>query len=561
MDSFISSTLKKYHYQSTYLLMILREIQAKYLYISKEAIELVAKKLVIPRAQITSVVEFYSFLHFSPRGYYDILLSHSITDLMLGQKTISDYLCKKLETPLGTVRADGLVSIANTSCTGLCDQGSAALINGYAIGRLNKKRIDEIAELIKNRIPVRDWSESLTKVDNNIYKSDLLLKDKITEGEALKAAFSKGLDETLTELQVSKLRGRGGAGFNTAKKWQFCRDAKADCRYVICNADEGEPGTFKDRVLLNTHAEQVFEGMTLCAAIVGAKKGFLYLRGEYLHLYDKLQETLEKLRQQGLLGENILNYGFDFDIEIFLGAGAYICGEESALIESMEGKPGIPRIRPPYPVTAGYLGNPTVIDNVETLLAATHIAIHGGQWFSAIGTPESTGTKLFSVSGDCERPGIYEYPFGVNVKEVLEDCGAKDVLGVQISGPAGVFISEKEFERKLAFEDLPSGGSFIIFNKTRNILEIVQNFSHFFAHESCGFCTPCREGTIELATLIDKFVINQQTPSDQQKLQSCSQLMQTASHCGLGQTAANPVLTTLARFPEIYVSSSTGDKK
>jgi [NiFe] hydrogenase diaphorase moiety large subunit len=305
--------------------------------------------------------------------------------------------------------------------------------------------------------------------------------------------------------------------------------------------------------LLNRHAHEVFEGMTVCAALVGAQAGFLYLRGEYLHLYEPLQQVLEERRQQGFLGQAILGQaGFDFDIRIHLGAGAYICGEESALIESLEGKRGNPRNRPPYPVTHGYLGQPTVVNNVETFAAAARIALNGGAWFAAEGTGKSTGTKVLSISGDCLRPGIYEYPFGTTIAEILQDCGAEETLSVQIGGPSGTFISEQEFDRKLAFEDLATGGSFIVFNRSRDVLEITRNFTQFFAHESCGFCTPCRVGTSLLRNMLDKICEGHGTPHDLVELTHMAKLVKTTSHCGLGQTAANPILSTLERYPELY---------
>jgi [NiFe] hydrogenase diaphorase moiety large subunit len=366
--------------------------------------------------------------------------------------------------------------------------------------------------------------------------------------------FSRGKAATLAALEQSGLRGRGGAGFKTAMKWRFCAEEADAVRYVVCNADEGEPGTFKDRVLLNSYAEQVFEGMTVCAALIGASQGFLYLRGEYLFLYEPLQAVLARRRAAGLLGEAILGQDFSFDIGICLGAGAYICGEESALIESLEGKMGVPRNRPPYPVTHGYLGKPTVVNNVETFLAAAHIALNGGEGFASIGTDKSKGTKILSISGDCRRPGIYEYPFGTSVQTILNDCGADDVLGVQVGGPSGTFISAQELHRLLAFEDLATGGSFIIFNTRRNLLDIVNNFTHFFAHESCGFCTPCRVGTSLLKKQLDKIVSGHGSAGDVVALEELCQLVKNQSHCGLGQTAANPILTTLERFPEVYQS-------
>ncbi len=566
MKQFIQDLAEKNHYQATHLLQILRAIQSRYYYVPEDAIEQLAGLLQIPRTQIISVVEFYSFFHSTPRGQYELLISDSITDHMLGKIDLTGYLAKKLNVAVGAVRDDGLVSLDNTSCTGMCDQGPAGLVNGYPLTRLDRTRVDLITELINQQKPLAEWPVELFQVDDNIYKPDLLLKQQIDDGSALRTAFKRGMQETLAEIDKSGLRGRGGAGYNTAWKWHLCyegpeEDAFCDVathnqqqRYVVCNADEGEPGTFKDRVLLNSYAHQVFEGMTLCAAIIGAQQGFLYLRGEYLHLYDKLQSVLDQRRQAGLLGNNILNEGLNFDIEICLGAGAYICGEESALIESLEGKMGIPRNRPPYPVTQGYLGKPTVVNNVETFMAAASIAVNGGGWFASVGTEKSKGTKILSICGDCARPGIYEYPFGTSIQSVLNDCGASDVLGIQIGGPSGTFISNQEFDRKLAFEDLATGGSFIVFNNSRNILDIVNNFTHFFAHESCGFCTPCRVGTALLKKQLDKIIEGYGSAGDVVALEELCQIVKKHSHCGLGQTAANPVLTTLERYPELYQS-------
>lgn len=554
MRQFIQDIAENSHYRVTNLLQILRQIQSRYHYIPEAAIEQLCELLNIPRTQIVSVVEFYSFLHLTPKGQYEVLISDSITDHMLGKNELFDYLSSKLAVAVGEVRSDGLVSLDNTSCTGMCDQGPAGLVNGYALTRLDPPRIDQIAELINRQVPLAEWPRELFQVDDNIYKSGLLLNQPIEQGGALRSAFKRGLKETLLEIDKAGLRGRGGAGFKTATKWQFCSEERQAERYVVCNADEGEPGTFKDRVLLNSYADQIFEGMTLCGAIIGAKQGFLYLRGEYLHLYDKLQAVLEQRRQDGLLGGNILGLGLDFDIEIHLGAGAYICGEESALIESLEGKPGIPRNRPPYPVTQGYLGKPTVVNNVETFLAAANIAVNGGESFAAIGTEKSKGTKILSISGDCTRPGIYEYAFGTTIQTILNDCGASDVLGVQVGGPSGTFISNLELERKLAFEDLATGGSFIVFNSSRNVLDVAHNFTHFFAHESCGFCTPCRVGTSLLKKQIDKIVDGHGSAGDIVALEELCQLVKSYSHCGLGQTAANPILTTLERYLGLYES-------
>jgi [NiFe] hydrogenase diaphorase moiety large subunit len=449
------------------------------------------------------------------------------------------------------------------------DQAPALLVNGFAVTRLDEDRIRQIAALVDRRVPLAHWPQEFFAVSNNVQRPGLLLRDLECRDAGLSALFVRGPEAVLNELERSGLRGRGGAGFTTALKWRFCREAGHPQKVVVCNADEGEPGTFKDRVLLSAYADLVIEGMTLCAAIIGAREGFLYLRGEYRYLVEHLEAVLQRRRELGLLGTDIgagigagIGNGigpgldaaraFDFDIQIHLGAGAYICGEESALIESLEGKRGVTRKRPPYPVSAGYRERPTVVNNVETFLAAARIAEHGGYWFRSEGTDQSAGTKILSVSGDCARPGVYEFPFGTSVREVLAACGADAVQAVQVSGAAGTTLTADEFDRLLAFEDLPTAGSFMVLGEGRDLLEMVRNFAAFFAHESCGFCTPCRVGGVLLRDLIEKVATGQGSAHDLDELRHVGEVMRRASHCGLGHTAPNHVLQTLDRFPQIY---------
>ena len=537
------------------LLQYLYKIQYRYSFIPAEAIEFLSAKLGLPATAIQGVIGFYSFLHDSPRGDFDILFSDSITDHMLGSRELANSLCRRLDVSLGTPRSDGRVTVDLTSCTGMCDQGPALLVNGWAVTGLDETRIETIAGLIEASTPTDQWPVEFFRVEDNIQRRDLLFNSPYSEGAAIRALLSRDSESILNELDESALSGRGGAGFKTATKWRFCREASAPQRFVVCNADEGEPGTFKDRVLLNSYADEVFEGMTLCAGVIGASRGYLYLRGEYRYLLDPLQAVLERRRQAGLLGQGILgSQGFDFDIEIHMGAGAYICGEESSLIESLEGKRGIPRKRPPFPVTSGFRQQPTVVNNVETFMAAAKIAVHGADWFRSVGTDASSGTKLMSISGDCAQPGIYEYPYGVSIRQILEDCGGSDAQAVQVAGAAGSTIPQRDFDRAIAVEDVATGGSFMVFNQQRDLLDMVQNFAHFFVHESCGFCTPCRVGGVLLKDLVDKVHAGQGTAYDLQQMREIAVLMRDASHCGLGSTAPNPVLDTLDAFPGIYQS-------
>jgi [NiFe] hydrogenase diaphorase moiety large subunit len=535
------------------LLQTLRAVQEQEGCICPAALTYLADTLQVPRARAEGVVGFYSFLHTRPMGRYRVLFSDNITDRMLGSIELMQAMCRKLWLEPGRVSEDGLVSIDTTSCTGMGDQGPALLVNGRAVTRLTPARVNEICDLIRNQVSLAEWPADYFRVDDNIRRSDQILAHALAPGEALRSGIALGPERIIEAVKQAQLRGRGGAGFPTGIKWEACRQARGQVRYVVCNADEGEPGTFKDRVLLTRHADLVFEGMTLCAAAVGAREGFLYLRGEYRYLLEPLQAVLAHRRESNLLGANILGQvGFDFDIDIQLGAGAYVCGEESALIESLEGKRGIPRSRPPFPVTQGYLQQPTVVNNVETLCAAALAVQKGPVAYASTGSAKSAGTKLLSVSGDCARPGIYEYPFGVTVRQVLEDCGATDTLAVQVGGPSGTCIDETEFDRRLAFEDIPTAGAFMVFDDSRDMFEVARNFAHFFAHESCGFCTPCRVGTSMQKSLMDKIAKGYGTQGDLAELARLDSVMQMAAHCGLGHTACNPVLDTLKRFRPAY---------
>jgi [NiFe] hydrogenase diaphorase moiety large subunit len=545
---------------SGHLLHILHALQQRFLHIPHTAMREVASHLGLPIGQVESVVEFYSFFYQTPRGRYNILFSNCTScGYKAGAVDLLHMLSHRLGVVAGKTRADGLVSLDNTSCIGMCDHGAALLVNGMPIARLDADKIMRIADLVEAEVPVVNWPAEWLRVDDNIRISGLLLSNQFAAGDGMRAMLARGIDATLADITQSGLRGRGGAGFSSGMKWKFCREAQSDTHYVVCNADEGEPGTFKDRVLLHSHADAVFEGMTVCAFVIGAKRGFLYLRGEYRYLLPQLQAVLAHRRELGLLGSGILGKAglnidpeFNFDIEIIVGAGAYICGEESALLESMEGKRGVPRNRPPFPVTHGYHGQPTVINNVETFFAAAHIALRGSPWFRAAGTEKSSGSKILSVSGDCTSPGIYEYPFGVSIQQVLDYCGAQNVQAVQIGGPSGSLINPAKFNRKLGFEDLPTGGSFMVFGQGRDLLEIIGNFAQFFAHESCGFCTPCRVGTVLLKNGVDKIASGHGTRYDLDEMKRMGALIQRRSHCGLGQTAANPILDCFQQFPHVF---------
>jgi len=550
----IDSLLVRHAGKPNALVQILREAQELHTWLPRSLLSYLGKELGLTIAHVEGVATFYRFLHTRAVGEYRVLFSDNITDRMQGNAALLDDLCQRLKVERGAMRPDGRVSVDFCSCTGLCDQGPSLLINHHqVITHLDAERIFKIVELIESRIPVTAWPTDWFTVESHIRRADILLNTAFEPGAAISAALVRGAAALVDEMSLSNLRGRGGAGFVTGKKWELCRDAPGSDHYIVCNADEGEPGTFKDRVLLTNYANMVFEGMTIGALAIGARRGLMYLRGEYRYLLDSLQETLRQRRSAGLLGVAIQNHaGFDFDVDIHVGAGAYVCGEESSLIESLEGKRGTPRIRPPFPAEHGYLGQPTAVDNVETLCAATHIALRGGAWWAAIGTPKSTGTSLHSISGDCDRPGIYEYPMGTSVDRILEDCGARDTQAVQVGGPSGKCLSALDFGRRIAFEDVPSAGALMIFDRSRDMFDVARNYAGFFAEESCGFCTPCRVGTALIVKSMDKLAAGRGSRHDVDLLSGIDTLMHGTTHCGLGGSACNALHDTIIKFRPAY---------
>ena len=371
---------------------------------------------------------------------------------------------------------------------------------------------------------------------------------KMSPEAGLKAALSKSRSEIIAEISASGLKGRGGAGFPTAVKWNFAAAAKADRKYIICNADEGEPGTFKDRVILQEYPDLVFEGMTIAARAIGASEGILFLRGEYTYLRADLETVLAHRRERKLLGKNALGRDLDFDIRIFMGAGAYVCGEETALIECLEGFRGEPRNRPPFPVNTGFLDRPSVVNNVETLAWAACILGKGAEWFRSVGTEKSTGHKIFSVSGDCAKPGVYELPMGITVAQLLKEVGGEGAKAVQIGGASGLCVPASEFERTIAFEDIPTGGSVIVFGPQRDMLRVLENFLAFFVDESCGQCTPCRCGNPKLLEGVRRLQEGTCSMAHLNELCALGETMQIASKCGLGQSSPNAFLSVVKHF-------------
>lgn len=543
---------------------ILLETQRRFRCIGPHSLETIARLTGCTRVEVEGVSSFYAFFSETPKGKITIRLCDDIIDRHAGFSKVARALEQELGIAIGETTADGKFSIDTTPCIGMSDQAPAAMVNDIILTNLTPEAVRAyIAELRNGTKPENlagsygdgnNAHETLrSMVRNNIQLAGDIILGAPDEDRGLKQALNLDPAAIIEQVRQSGLRGCGGAGFPTGRKWAAAADTEDSRRYVFCNADEGEPGTFKDRVMLTEHPDLVIEGMTLAALAIGSEEGLIYLRGEYIYLNNWLEHVLQQRRDRGLLGRHICGHkGFNFDIRIQLGAGAYICGEESALISSCEGLPGEPKTRPPFPVQKGYFDHPTVVDNVETFCHAARILDKGPDWFKSFGTEQSPGTKLLSVCGDCDRPGIYELAYGITIAELMEMVGAQDVAAVQVGGPSGQLIGRNGFQRRICFEDLPTGGSIMMFSTRRNILEIVDYFLDFFIEESCGFCTPCRVGNIFLNERIGKIRKGYAVPEDIAYLKELSNTIIKTSRCGLGQTSPNPVLSSLQNFPLIY---------
>ncbi len=363
---------------------------------------------------------------------------------------------------------------------------------------------------------------------------------------ALKKALGEMTQEqVIEEIKVSGLRGRGGAGFPCGLKWELARKAQGDEKYVIGNADEGEVGTFKDRYILQGDPFTLIEAMAIAGYAIGAKKGYIYLRAEYHHLLDLLLNAIGQARDSGFLAH--------FDIDIREGAGSYVCGEESALMDSIEGKRGEVRFRPPFPPSKGLWGKPTIINNVETLMNIPHIIRNGGHWFNQMGTERSKGTKVFSVSGDVKKPGVYELVLGSRLKELVDDLAlAKEPKMVQVGGATGRIIPYSMIDTPLSFETILGAGAITVFDESRDIIDIVYKTMEFLAEESCGKCAPCRQGTEAMVEILRKFSQGEGLNKDITVLQELASTMMLSSLCGLGQAAPNPIIDSLQYFRDAY---------
>lgn len=558
--------IEQYDKNPTRLMDILIETQKNFGHVPKEAMLTISDELDVSLVEVEQTLTFYHFLSEEPVGKYTVYLNDSAVSNMMGRQGVKNALEKELGIKFGQVTEDGLIGLFDTACIGMNDQEPAAIINNRVFTNLTPFRVRELIRDIRSGKDVKNmfmagWGDGKNSdplihavVQNNIRKQGKIIFSDYNMGDITHKLVQKTPEEIIECVKSSNIRGRGGAGFPTGLKWELCKRNDVEERYIFCNADEGEPGTFKDRVILTERPGLIFEGMTTAGYSIGAKEGILYLRYEYKYLQEYLENVLQEMRNMNILGDKIAGKeDFNFDIRIQFGAGAYVCGEESALIESAEGKRGEPRDRPPFPVEVGYLGKPTVVNNVETLCNAAKLIQNGIDWYRSIGTTESSGSKLLSISGDCKYPGVYEIEWGFNINDILDMVGIIETpQAVQIGGPSGTLIGSDDFNRRICYNDLSTGGSIIVIGQHRDILkDIVLNFTEFFIEESCGSCAPCRMMTVLLRNKLKKILDGNGIRSDLKDIEDWGKVMKT-NRCGLGQTAANPILNSLHNFPHLY---------
>lgn len=543
--------------QRSDLLKVLWNVQNTKRCIEHDDITKIALAFNISRMDVEGVATFYHFFHRKHAGKYTIYLNNAIVGIQAGMENIKAAFEKELGIFTGNTTSDKMFGLFETACIGLSDQEPACLINFMPFTDLTPKKVSWIISELKSGTKISEiYDAPQSNIRYTPENNKAIFFSEYQRYSALQKLKKYSPVEIIELIKSSKLGGRGGAFFPTGRKWEICRSFDSDIKYIVCNADEGEPGTFKDRVLIQENPAMLIEGMIIAAYAVGATQGAIYLRGEYAYLQELLEDMLRLYRKAGLLGKSIgAKEPFDFDIYVELGAGAYVCGEETALLHSMEGFRGEPGNKQFFPVEKGFKGKPTIVNNVETLCAVPLILNIGVDHWLSLGTALTPGTKVLSISGDCARPGIYEIEWGMTIRELLVLAGARDTNMVQFSGPSGSCLSRADFNKRICGEDIICGGSVMIFNAQRNILEIMKNFTEFFIAESCGLCVPCRNGNFLLEKKIDKLISGLAEEKDFEDIKEWSHIIATTSRCGLGQMSSCALNDAIKKFPEVFRQS------
>ncbi len=568
--SLLPPVLERYAGQGrTALLPALHAAQEIYSYLPEPVAAEIGRALDVPLADVYGVIDFYTLFYPEPVGDSIIHVCNDPACAMAGADAMMKMLTRRFDLDAGLIGGRPLrITLEHSPCLGLCEHAPAITISGRPVAPASPESYEALYAGRAAR-PHSLVYRTINRLTGNCGRGHTTSLDEYLQSggyQGLRQALSRPPEAVIAEVKQAGLVGRGGAAFPTGLKWEGARSAAGETRYVVCNADEAEPGTFKDRVLLEDDPHLPLEGLIIAAYAVGAPKGYIYIRGEYLYQFAAMERAVEEARAAGFLGRDILASGFDFDVELRRGAGAYVCGEETALFESIEGKRGFPRIKPPFPTTCGLFGQPTAINNVETLANVPYILREGAAGYREAGTEKSPGTKLFCLSGDFTRPGLYEVPFGVTFRQLLDLAGGvregREMQAALFGGAAGAFASPADLDVRLTFEDLraaglPLGSGVItLFDHTRDLRDVLFRLARFFADESCGKCFPCQMGTQRQFEILRRVSLGRALPGDVDRLLDTGWTMTDASLCGLGQTAASAVISAIRLWPELFAPAN-----
>jgi len=543
-------------------------------FISDELVSEIAQRLDLNTLQVTETLEYYSMLRRKPGGRYHVQVCTNVSCMLRGANELLQHVERRLEIGNRQVTKDGVFSLEEVECIGACTGAPAMQVNYDFYENLTTEKIDQIIEgLDRNRPPAPEPRTSGSVHERHPAEVPVIsrrfgIKDSHKLDVYLQHDGYKALEKALKEMTAeqiideakkSNLRGRGGAGFPAGMKWSFVPKDIPKPKYIIANADESEPGTCKDRPLMEMDPHQLIEGMVIAGKSVGSHQGYIYIRGEYRYVQDIVDGAIAEAYANNYLGKNIRGSGYDFDLCTHTGAGAYECGEESALMESLEGKRGYPRIRPPFPAVVGLYGCPTVINNAETLSSVPAVILRGGENYAAIGSPKNGGTRLFAISGHVNRPGIYELPMGFNLKRMIEEVaggirGGKKLKAVIPGGSSCPLLTADEIDVALDFDSVAKAGSMlgsggtVVIDEDTCMVDLARRIMHFYAHESCGWCIPCREGTAWLQKMLDRFHEGFGRAEDIPLIDELSKNILGRTFCPLGDAAAMPTISIVKKW-------------
>ncbi len=578
LEAKFSELLKRYPVKRSALVPMLLYTQDTFGYISAEMIEEIARRLDLNTLQVTETLVYYSMLRRKPAGKYHVQVCTNISCMLRGGQRIHEHVERKLGIGNKQTTADGVFSLEEVECIGACTGAPALQVNYDFYENLTPESVDTLIDGIDAGRPPKRIAYTTGAMHErhpaevpvisrrfgipNSHKLDVYLQN---DGyKALEKALKQMTpDQVIEEVKKSNLRGRGGAGFPAGVKWSFVPRDTTKPKYIIANADESEPGTCKDRPLMEFDPHQLIEGMLIAGRAVGAHQGYIYVRGEYRYVMEIMDAAIAEAHASGFLGRNILGSGFDFDLCTHTGAGAYECGEESALMESLEGKRGYPRIRPPFPAVIGLYGCPTVINNVETLSSVPAVILNGGEWYANLGSPKNGGTRLFCISGHVNRPSIYELPMGFNLRRMIEDvaggvANGKKLKAVIPGGSSCPLLTAEEVDIPMDFDSLAKAGSMlgsgglVVIDEDTCMVDVARRIMHFYAHESCGWCIPCREGTHWLRKMLDRFHQGGGRAEDIPLIGELAKNMLGRTFCPLGDAAALPTISIVKKWPHEF---------